>query len=332
NNTIGFDNTALGAAALYYNDIGKENTAIGRQALFSNTAGIGNTATGYKALRSNTASGRFTFGNYNTANGWNSLCFNTLGSNNTAFGISTLYSNTIGGANTATGSSALHFNTTGAENTASGTSALSKNVNGNSNSAFGSQSGPNSPDFSNTTCIGFFATATASNQIVLGNKDVTQVYCYGAFAGTTAAAANLVVLNNGQIARSTSSRRYKKDIAPMEINTTNIYKLRPVSYDVYTDDSRHFGLLAEDVAEVIPELAMFSKEKDVVNGSTSEKMIPDAVQYPLLSVLILKEVQKHEQTINEQQKQIEEMKKALLTHQQQNQLLLKRLELLEKKN
>ena len=340
-NTIGWDNTAVGTAALYTNNIGFQNTAIGRQALFYNTSGSQNVATGYKALRENTtgyyntATGNYALYNnksasFNTAIGYEALynqSYNNNGDNwnsyNVAVGYKALYSNnsslaTDGINNTAVGTGTLFFNTTGLGNTAIGTFALDNNTTGHGNSALGYESGPNSTNLSNTTCIGNGATATANNQMVLGNANVTEFYCYAAFVGTTLNGANLYVQDNGKIGRSSSSRRYKKDIVPIDINTTNIYKLNPVSFNSYTDDSRHFGLIAEEVAEIIPELAMFSKEKDVVKGSSSEKMIPDAVQYPLLSVLILKEVQKHEQTIIEQKKTID--------------LLLKRIEALEKSN
>jgi hypothetical protein len=153
--------------------------------------------------------------------------------------------------------------------------------------------------------------------MVLGNAAVTQFFSYGAWAAVTSDAANMVVMPTGQILHNSSSRRYKKDIIPIDINTTAIYKLRPVSFNSYTDNHRHFGLIAEEVAEVIPELANFVKEKDVIKGSTSEKMIPDAVQYPLLSVLLLKEVQQHQQTITELKDTITEMKKMLAAQQEQ---------------
>ena len=315
-NTSGFHNTATGQGALYFNTAGYENTANGYGALASNTTGTYNTAIGYKALYSQSYSPGSAWASFNVAVGYYALYSNqptstANGYSNTAIGNLALTDNTIGLANTAIGTSALQDNSIGRYNTAIGYNTLWNNTMGDGNSALGYLAGPNTTNLSNTTCIGNGATATANNQMVLGNANVTEFYSYGAYVGTTAFAANLTVLNTGQIVRSTSSRRYKKDIEPIDINTANIYKLKPVSYNSYTDDSRHFGLIAEEVAEIIPELAMYSKEKDVVKGSTSEKMIPDAVQYPLLSVLILKEVQKHEQTIMEQQKIIDGMKKEI---------------------
>ena len=335
NTAVGY-NTATGSAALYFSSTGNYNTATGYGALYLNSTGISNTATGYQTLYKNST------GLYNTANGSSALESNTEGYLNTSVGAGALYGNTIGFTNVAVGSSALRsntigysntsirsdallFNTIGRYNTAIGYRALINNKTGDGNSALGYDAGPNMSDLSNTTCIGNGTIATANNQMVLGNANVTQFYCYGAFVGTTAFASNLTVLNTGQIVRSTSSRRYKKDITDLEINTSNIYKLKPVSYNSHTDDTRHFGLIAEEVADVIPELAMYSKEKDVVNGSASDKVVPDAVQYPLLSVLMLKEVQKHEKMIAEQQMIMGEMKMMLAAQQQEIEALKKKL-------
>jgi hypothetical protein len=70
-NTAGFDNTAIGVGALYFNQ-STNNTATGNCALYSNTQGTGNTATGYGALSHNT------IGDANTATGYQALKSNTL--------------------------------------------------------------------------------------------------------------------------------------------------------------------------------------------------------------------------------------------------------------
>ncbi|MEO6489859.1 MAG: tail fiber domain-containing protein [Ferruginibacter sp.] len=327
----GIQNTAIGNLALFGNSTGYSNTATGYSALYSNTIGYKNSAFGQGALYANSS------GSFNTAQGYGALASNSNCSENTAIGFQALYTQSYNGlyatGNTAVGAYALHDNepsnsnngkfntgmgqnvlsgnTTGLGNTAIGAGALEVNITGSGNTAIGFLSGPNIIGVSNTTCVGNGATSTADNQMVLGNANVTQFYCYGAYVGTTSNAANLTILNTGQILRSTSSRRYKKDIIPLDINTAAIYNLAPKSYNSYSDQDRHFGLVAEEVAEVIPELVTYAKEKDVVKGSSSEALIPDAVQYPLLSVLVLKEVQKHEQIIKEQQLLIEELKARL---------------------
>ena len=146
-NTLGSNNTANGANALYSNTTGSNNTANGANALYSNTTS-NNTANGYYALysntigTSNTANGYFalatnTTGNYNTANGVEALRNNTTGSNNTANGLYALRSNTTGSNNTANGFYALYANTTGSYNTANGADALRFNTTGSNNTANG---------------------------------------------------------------------------------------------------------------------------------------------------------------------------------------------------
>ena len=71
--------------------------------------------------------------------------------------------------------------------------------------------------------------------------------------------------------------------------------------------------LAEEVAGIIPQLAEYAKEKDVIPGSTSEKLVPDAVQYSLLSVLLLKELQQQKKQIQKLEEQV-----RLLTLKKEN--------------
>src|SRR5262249_48397186 len=93
---------------------GFNNTALGAEALFELTGGSDNTATGEFALFHNTT------GRFNTASGFAALSENTTGSWNTASGVAALSENTVGSFNTASGQAALLLNTTGSENTASG--------------------------------------------------------------------------------------------------------------------------------------------------------------------------------------------------------------------
>ena len=108
----------------------------------------------------------------------------------------------------------------------------------------------------------------------------------------------------------------------MEINSSKVYELRPVSFTSIFDNTRHFGLIAEEVAEVFPQLAEYAPEKNVIKGSTSDKLIPDAVQYPILSVLLLKEMQKHESKINDLQKTVEVQQSFIDELKKQNEMQL----------
>ena len=91
---------------------------------------------------------------------------------------------------------------------------------------------------------------------------------------------------NGQLGTINSSRRFKEDIQPMGSASERLFGLRPVTFrykQPYDDGSKpvQFGLVAEEVAQVFPEL--------VVNGKDGK---PDTVSYHLLATLLLNEVQK----------------------------------------
>ena len=201
-NTSGNQNTAVGYQTLQSNTSGQSNIAVGNAALWQNTTGSDNIGLGYYAAGNNTS------GKFNIAIGGRSLFTNTTGDNNVAIGLQALLRNTTGGFNVALGLSALVENTTGFENTAIGGSlssnttglrniavgsgSLYRNVIGNFNSsvgfqslfnntadnntAIGSEAGSVNTTGTNNTFIGYRAdasSATISNQITLGNADVS---------------------------------------------------------------------------------------------------------------------------------------------------------------
>ncbi len=190
--------TSIGYGALSSNSTGTYNTAFGHWALQSNTTGTWNTAHGYNALQSNTQ------GNANTATGWGALASST-GDHNTANGYGALIANNSGARNTAHGSISLQTNTSGNYNSGLGYGALYNNTTGNYNTAIGYYAGVSTANLSNATAIGASTVATASDQVRLGNDNVTSLFCKGAYAATTSNPSNLFVDNNGQIMRSTAT-------------------------------------------------------------------------------------------------------------------------------
>ena len=85
----------------------------------------------------------------------------------------------------------------------------------------------------------------------------------------------------GLITKVSSSRRYKDNIADLDINTESIYDLRPVSFTWKLNGTSDFGFIAEEVHEILPELVVYNDDNT-----------PEAVQYRLLSVLMLEELKK----------------------------------------
>lgn len=112
---------------------------------------------------------------------------------------------------------------------------------------------------------------------------------------TTASAANMHVdSGTGQISRSTSSRRYKRNIEGVEVKYVEAIKaLRPVSYQsqspIDNQDWSWWGLIAEEVAEIDPRLVHWGYERSDYrkDGKLKKraKLMPTGVQYERLAVL-----------------------------------------------
>jgi hypothetical protein len=303
--TTGVSNTGLGFKALYHDTTGDGNTATGREALFSNTTGDANTATGRQALFSNTTGGS------NTANGFNALNRNTTGAFNTATGGNALSHNADGSTNTANGFSALLTNTTGDYNAAIGVNALYYNTTGSSNTAIGVAAGDLLTGNGNV-CIGRGVHGVA------GENNTTRIRnIFDTVQPVVGITPDYVTVDsNGRLGRANvSSRRYKHDIKPMDKASEALYALKPVSfrYNRQYDATQTlaFGLIAEEVAEVYPDLV----------GRNAEGQ-PESVRYEQINAMVLNEFLKEhrrveqlkkdfESKIVEQQKQIEALTAGL---------------------
>lgn len=270
---------SAGGAAFF----GVLNTAVGGSSLFSNTSGNFNTAIGANALLSNKTS-------QNTAVGASALSSNTFGSENAAVGAQALISNTTGSAETAIGGGGvLSHSTTGPFNTAVGWGSLFHLTTGDSNVAVGVLAGANfTGSESHNIDLGNEGMAGESRVIRIGGSDQTATYIAGIFGVTTSSTTTSPVLvdSNGQLGTLISSRRYKEDIQDMAAASDGLLRLRPVTFRYkkpYADSSKpiQYGLIAEEVAEVYPDL--------VVNGKDGQ---PETVQYYKLDAMLLNELQK----------------------------------------
>src|SRR5436190_1581449 len=301
-NTTGYDNTANGVYALHSNTTGYDNTANGFQALFNNTTGFYNTANGLNALYSNTTGAR------NTANGVEALFSNTKGSVNTATGFSALYSNTIGYHNTANGYYALYSNTTGGSNTAEGYQALQNNT-GSDNTGLGVNAGLNLTTGSQNIDIGNSGVAAEANTMRIGRAaNQTRAFIAG-IRGVTTANANavpVVIDSAGQLGTMSSSKRFKKEIKPMDQTSEAILGLKPVTFHYKSDSTGtpQFGLIAEEVAKVNPDL--------VVRGDDGEIY---TVRYEAVNAMLLNEFLKEHRKVERQEATIAELKSMVAQQQ-----------------
>jgi hypothetical protein len=283
------------------------NTGVGIGALQSNAAGINNTATGNNALLNNSA------GSANTALGSGALFSNTSGNDNTASGINVLISNTTGTGNTGNGAIALNVNTTGSSNTAVGFATLIFNTTGNANTAIGFNageflgSGDDNVYISNVGPGTFQNPGSESGVIRIGTPGTqTSAFIAGIYGSSTGLQGVPVVIDmNGNLGTISSSRRYKEDIHEMGDASDGLMRLRPVTFRYkkpFDDGSKvvQYGLIAEEVAEVYPDLVARSADGQI-----------ESVKYQLLDPMLVNELQKLNAMIMAQKAQIRSLEERL---------------------
>jgi hypothetical protein len=323
-NTTGSANTGNGSEALAFNTTGAENTAVGYGALLINTTGSGNTAVGSTALFSNTTAID------NTAIGAGALFRNTSGHFNTATGEGALSRNGPGGGNTANGANALSgvsepntfFDDN--NNTAVGANALTGQFgNLNNNTAIGVDTLPLTSGGQNNIAIGYragvnlAAPGPENNNIEIGNPgdpvsfdqntirigDVqTRAFIAGIYGTTTGSTTTLPVIvdSNGQLGTAPSSQRFKKDIKPMEGASQSILALKPVMFHYKSDkkNAPQYGLIAEEVAKVNPDLVVRDKNGEIYT-----------VRYDQVNAMLLNEFLKEHRKVQEQEATITQLNK-----------------------
>jgi trimeric autotransporter adhesin len=242
------------------NTTGAQNTATGVNTLVSNTTGVANTATGLQALDSNTS------GSLNTATGFDALDSNTTGRDETATGANALFKNTIGQNNTAVGVNVLFNNTTGSNNIALGTNA-----------------GTNLTTGSNNIDIGNAGVAAESKSIRLGTQGTQTTTFIAGISGSPVSGTAVVVSATGKLGIVGSSARFKRNIRDIGSRSSGLLKLRPVTFSYKNDptDTLQYGLVAEEVARVYPELVSYGADGKV-----------ESVNYLTLSAMLLNELKK----------------------------------------
>jgi len=328
-NSSGRFNTATGAGALENNLTGSVNTATGVNALLNNTDGYANTATGVSALRSNTT------GWQNTATGVSALRSNTEGIDNVAYGAQSLGANTTGLNNTSVGAFSMRFNETGTENTALGQSALRigtgsrstaigasalwSATGGDRNIALGWQAGYNIEAGGFNIAIGNRGDAADSNTIRIGNANHQRTFVAGVEGVMTGIpdAVTVVIDSNGQLGTVNSSARYKEDINAMGDASERLLSLNPVTFhykQAYANGDKpvEYGLIAEEVAQVFPELVVFDEDNQ-----------PQTVKYRLLSSLLLNELQKQNRELESLSGQVTEIEDLKMQIAELDQLIQK---------
>ena len=118
-------------------------------------------------------------------------------------------------------------------------------------------------------------------------------------------AAVLIDTTTGQLGTLTSSRRYKEDIQDMGDASNGLMRLRPVTFrykQPASDGSKpmQYGLIAEEVAEVYPDLVAHSADGEI-----------ETVRYQVLPSMLLNEVQRQQREISAKKDEIRALQERL---------------------
>src|SRR5262249_18665138 len=94
--------------------------------------------------------------------------------------------------------------------------------------------------------------------------------------------------SDGQLGVAASSARYKRDVQSLDNRSQRVWQLRPVTFRYKQDPQgqRQYGLIAEEVARVYPELVVHDSKGEI-----------ESVQYRELIPLKLNEMQHQQATL-----------------------------------
>jgi hypothetical protein len=150
-----------------------------------------------------------------------------------------------------------------------------------------------------------FGVASENNTIRIGDNLTTtpgESACYvgGIFGQTSAGGTGVFITSNGKLGISTSSGRFKRDIVPMKNSSEALFLLKPVAFhynkDIDPIGIRQFGLVAEDVESVNPDLIVRDREGKAYS-----------VRYDQVNAMLLNEFLKEHRKVDQMQKQIDEL-------------------------
>ena len=133
-------------------------------------------------------------------------------------------------------------------------------------------------------------------------------YIAGSFGVNDAASIPLRIAPSGHLATGVSSARFKQDIKPMDKASESILALKPVTFRYKNDanETPQFGLVAEDVAKVNPDLVILDREGK-----------PYTVRYEEVNAMLLNEFLKEHKAFLKEQCKVEEQGAMIARQQKQ---------------
>ena len=132
--------------------------------------------------------------------------------------------------------------------------------------------------------------------------------CYIAsiFGQTSADGVAVFINSDHKLGTLTSSKRFKKDIRPMDSASKELFALKPVNFrynqDIDAAGRKQFGLVAEDVEKVNPDLVVRDKEGKAYS-----------VRYEQVNAMLLNEFLQEHRKVQEQEATIARLNKTIDT-------------------
>jgi endosialidase-like protein len=209
----------------------------------------------------------------------------------------------------------------GGYNTALGEAALLNNTAGGSNTAIGWAAGLDTTGSSNIL-INNPGLGGENNTIRIGSGVQTATYIAGIAGRTVGAGGTTCYVNNlGKLGVLLSARRYKQDIRAMDETSKGLLSLRPVTFryklECGDENIPQFGLVAEEVAEVNPDLVTRDAKGQIAT-----------VRYEAVNAMLLNEFLKEHRKNEEQQATIAMLKSTVEKQQATNAQQQKQIEAL----
>jgi uncharacterized coiled-coil protein SlyX len=146
---------------------------------------------------------------------------------------------------------------------------------------------------SNNIDIGSVGVAGESNKIRIGKVGTqSATFIAGIYGTTVSKGVAVYVSSSGLLGTVTSSARFKDDIKPMGQVSDALLALKPVTFhykkEIDPDRTQQFGLVAEEVAKVNPDLVVRDDQGKIYT-----------VRYEAVNAMLLNEFLKEHTTVQE---------------------------------
>ena len=135
--------------------------------------------------------------------------------------------------------------------------------------------------------------ATTTPEQRLDVNGIVRIRSWG--SGTT---SDVRVNSSGHLCKDTSSKRYKKNIRELKVDPEDVLLLRSVKFDWKETEEEDIGMIAEDVAEVVPDLVVYDGDGR-----------PEAVKYDKVALYLLELVKSQQRRILALEKEVAELKR-----------------------